>query len=103
MKQLRVGAPPLRARRDLLARHQQCAQPFAPFGDCSLVRMANLYANVVQAGTPGDLAACFDLVIAQPARLMNLADYGIAVGNPADLVCWTAPNRRWRLPKCRRS
>ena len=50
--------------------------------------MANLYANVVQAGTPGDLAACFDLVIAQPARLMNLADYGIAVGNPADLVCW---------------
>ena len=60
--------------------------PFTPFGDCSLVRMANLYANVVQAGTPGDLAACFDLVTAQPARLMNLADYGIAVGNPADLV-----------------
>ena len=56
--------------------------PFTPFGDCSLVRMANLYANVVQAGTPGDLAACFDLVTAQPARLMNLSDYGIAVGQP---------------------
>ena len=60
--------------------------PFTPFGDCSLVRMANLYANVVQAGTLGDLAACFDLVTAQPARLMNFSDYGIAVGNPADLV-----------------
>ena len=60
--------------------------PFTPFGDCSLIRIANLYANIAQAGTPHELAACFDLVTAQPARLMNLADYGIAVGNPADLV-----------------
>jgi len=76
--------------------------PFTPFGDCSLVRMANLYANVVQAGTPGDLAACFDLVTAQPARLMNFADYGIAVGNPPIWSCWTVPIRRWRLAKFRR-
>ena len=60
--------------------------PFTPFGDCSLVRIANLYANIAQAGTPRELAACFDLVTAQPAKLMNLPDYGIAVGNPADLV-----------------
>jgi cytosine/creatinine deaminase len=60
--------------------------PFTPFGDCSLVRMANLYANVAQAGTPPELAACFDLVTTQPAKLMNLGDYGVAVGNPADLV-----------------
>ena len=60
--------------------------PFTPFGDCSLVRMANLYANVAQAGTPNDLAKCFALVTSQPAKLMNLTDYGIAVGNPADLV-----------------
>ncbi len=60
--------------------------PFTPFGDCSLVRMANLYANVAQAGTPNDLAKCFALVTSQPAKLMNLKDYGIAVGNPADLV-----------------
>jgi len=60
--------------------------PFTPFGDCSLVRMANLYANIAQAGTPRELAACFDLVTSLPAKLMNLTDYGIAVGNPADLV-----------------
>ena len=24
--------------------------PFTPFGDCSLVRMANLYANICQVG-----------------------------------------------------
>jgi cytosine deaminase len=48
--------------------------------------MANLYANIAQAGTPRELNVCFDLITASPARLMNLADYGIAVGNPADLV-----------------
>src|SRR4029077_13846251 len=33
--------------------------PFTPFGDCSLVRMANLYANVAQAGALRDLTTCF--------------------------------------------
>src|SRR3954451_13761020 len=60
--------------------------PFTPFGDCSLVRMANLYANLAQAGTPRELAPCFDMVTAQPAKLMNLDDYGIVAGNPADLI-----------------
>ena len=60
--------------------------PFTPFGDCSLVRMANLYANIAQAGTQKELAACFDMVTAQPAKLMNLDDYGIVVGNPADVI-----------------
>jgi cytosine deaminase len=60
--------------------------PFTPYGDCSLVRMANLYANIVQAGTPPELGACLDLITAWPARLMNIADYGIAPGKAADLV-----------------
>jgi cytosine/creatinine deaminase len=60
--------------------------PFTPFGDCSLLRMANLYANVAQIGRPHELAACFDLVSTLPAKLMNLFDYGIAIGNPADIV-----------------
>jgi cytosine deaminase len=60
--------------------------PFTPFGDCSLVRMANLYANVAQTGALKDIASCFDLVTTGPAKLMNLKDYGIAVGNPADFI-----------------
>ena len=60
--------------------------PFTPFGDCSLVRMANLYANAVQAGTATELAACFDMITALPAKMMNLEGYGVAVGNPADIV-----------------
>jgi cytosine/creatinine deaminase len=60
--------------------------PFTPFGDCSMIRMANLYANIGQIGTPGGMRDCLDMVTARPARLMRLADYGITVGNPADLV-----------------
>ena len=60
--------------------------PFTPFGDCSLLRIANLYANTAQIGRPHELAACFDMVSMLPAKLMNLPDYGIALGRPADLV-----------------
>ena len=60
--------------------------PFTPFGDCSLIRMANLYANVAQIGRPPELASCLDMVTTLPAKLMNLKNYGIAVGNPADFV-----------------
>jgi cytosine deaminase len=60
--------------------------PFTPFGDCSLLRMANLYANVAQLGRPEEIQACLEMVTSLPAKLMNLGDYGIAVGNPADIV-----------------
>ena len=60
--------------------------PFTPFGDCSLPRMANLYANIAQIGRPAELSSCLDMVTTLPAKLMNLRDYGIEVGNPADFV-----------------
>ncbi|MBV8746276.1 MAG: amidohydrolase family protein [Xanthobacteraceae bacterium] len=67
--------------------------PFTPYGDCSLIRMANLYANVAQVGHTTDIAGLLALVTSAPAKLMNLPDYGILVGNPADVVvldCTTA-------------
>jgi cytosine deaminase len=64
--------------------------PFTPYGDCSLVRIANLYANVVQRGTEQDLAECFSMLTDRPARIMRRGDYGIAVGHPADFVVWNA-------------
>jgi cytosine/creatinine deaminase len=67
--------------------------PFTPFGDCSLLRMANLYANIAQIGRPEELSLCLDMVTALPAKLMNLRDYGIAVGNPADFVVLDCADR----------
>jgi cytosine deaminase len=60
--------------------------PFTPYGDCSLMRMANLHANVLQVSHAHRLRDCFDMLTRRSARLMNLADYGLDVGNPADVV-----------------
>jgi cytosine deaminase len=59
--------------------------PFTPYGDASLLRMANFYANVMQIGPEG-FSACVDLVSHLPARLMRIPDYGIEIGHPANLV-----------------
>jgi cytosine deaminase len=66
--------------------------PFTPYGDGSLIRMANLYANVCHVARPADLAGCLDMITGAAARLMRLDDYGMAVGGPADLVCLDANN-----------
>ena len=60
--------------------------PFTPFGDCSLLRMANLYANIAQVGKRDTMAECLDMVSSRSARLMNLDDYGLEVGMTADIV-----------------
>ncbi|WP_441280186.1 amidohydrolase family protein [Bradyrhizobium sp. 63_E2_N1_3] len=70
--------------------------PFTPFGDASLLRMANFYANVAHASV-SDFDTCLDLVTELPARLMNLGDYGIKVGNPADLVVLETQDSRFAI------
>ncbi len=60
--------------------------PFTPYGDCSLARIANLYANIVQIGAPAEMAACLDMITGQSAKLLRLTDYGLEAGRPADLV-----------------
>ncbi len=56
--------------------------PFTPFGDLSLIRMANLYANIAQIGAPADLARIFDMITAMPAKLLGKGRQGLEVGAP---------------------
>jgi cytosine/creatinine deaminase len=60
--------------------------PATPYGDCSLIRIANLYANVLQLDREHELAECFRMLTDRSARLMNCKDYGLAVGARADVV-----------------
>jgi cytosine/creatinine deaminase len=60
--------------------------PATPYGDCSLIRMANLYANVVQIDRASELRECFCMLTERSARLLNYKDYGFAVDAPADVV-----------------
>ncbi len=81
------------AAHELLHRGVNCSlstnnvlNPFTPFGDCSLVRMANLYANVCHVGTRDGLRECLDMITRRSAKLLRLPDYGVEVGKAADLV-----------------
>lgn len=60
--------------------------PFTPYGDANLLRMANLYANVCHVARADQLAGCLDMITTDAARLMRLTDYGLRVGALADLV-----------------
>jgi len=60
--------------------------PATPYGDCSLIRMANLHANVLQIAAPEELRDLFGMLTERSARLLNLTDYGLKPGNPADFV-----------------
>jgi cytosine/creatinine deaminase len=73
---------------------------FTPYGDCSLTRIANLYANVVQRYGPEDLGVCFEMITGRAAKLMRIPDYGIEVGKAADLVVWGEERASDLIAKC---
>jgi cytosine deaminase len=60
--------------------------PATPYGDCSLIRIANLHANILQVVGGARLRELFLMLSEHSARLLNLKDYGLAVGNPADIA-----------------
>lgn len=67
--------------------------PFTPFGDCSPIRMANLYANIAHVGARGDVRECFNMVTERAAQLMRLKGYGITEGAAADLLVFECEDR----------
>lgn len=66
--------------------------PTTPYGDCSLLRMANLQANLLQISQPDELRDCFAMLTDRSAQILNLKDYGLAVGHPADIVVIDSPS-----------
>ena len=60
--------------------------PATPYGDCSLIRMANLHANVLQVGQPDRLSELFSMISDRSARLINAKDYGVKVGSQAEVT-----------------
>ena len=68
--------------------------PFTPYGDGSLIRMANLYANICYAASREELQECFEMLTRRSARLMRIEEYGLDVGAPADLVVLDCAHRK---------
>jgi cytosine deaminase len=59
---------------------------FTPYGNGSLLHMANLYANVAHVSDAAELADCLGMITYDAARIAGAAGYGFAVGSRADLV-----------------
>lgn len=66
--------------------------PFTPYGDCSLPRLANLFANVAQLGSPDALEGAFAMVTDEPFRLLG-RDPVIREGAAADIVALPCASR----------
>ncbi len=60
--------------------------PATPYGDCSLIRIANLHANILQVVGAAKLRELFLMLSEHSARMLKLADYGLAPGRSADIV-----------------
>lgn len=60
--------------------------PFTPFGDVSLIRQANLYANVAHLGTADEMLKCLGWISSESARLLGRTDYGLTPGCRADFI-----------------
>jgi cytosine deaminase len=60
--------------------------PATPYGDCSLIRIANLHANILQVIGAPRLRELFLMLSEHSARLLRLTDYGLEIGKPADIV-----------------
>ena len=60
--------------------------PATPYGDCSLIRIANLHANILQVVGAAPLRELFLMLSEHSAKLLRLDDYGLEVGKPADIV-----------------
>jgi cytosine deaminase len=59
--------------------------PFTPYGDASLIRMANLYANIAQLSRDEDVHSVFEMVGQTAARQLGVP-HGLWVGGDATIV-----------------
>ncbi len=58
---------------------------FTPYGDASLIRMANMYANIAQLSTDDEISDAFDMISKNAAKLLSF-ETEIKVGAAATLV-----------------
>ncbi len=58
---------------------------FTPYGDASLIRMGNMYANIAQLSKDKDIETVFDMIGKNAAKILSM-QAEIAIGAPATLV-----------------
>lgn len=67
--------------------------PWYPLGTGGMLQPAHMAVHVCHMTTRQEVTACFDMVTEKAARTLGLEEYGIAVGNPANLVLVNASDK----------
>ncbi|WP_108484995.1 amidohydrolase family protein [Oceaniglobus ichthyenteri] len=66
--------------------HDCVMDPWYSLGSGDMLEVASMGLHVAQMTSRAAIGQAFDAVTANPAKILGLPDYGIALGNPADLV-----------------
>lgn len=84
--------------------HDCVMDPWYSLGSGDMLEVAHMGLHVAQMTSQAQMRACFDAVTVNGARVLGLADYGVEVGHPADLVLLQArsPQEAIRLRATRR-
>jgi cytosine deaminase len=67
------------------------------YGRCNMLEVAFLASHLLWMMTPPDRDLLYDMITLNPAKIMRLGDYGLSVGNRADLVILNAEDLREAL------
>ncbi|MDO9285899.1 MAG: amidohydrolase family protein [Aquabacterium sp.] len=66
--------------------HDCVLDPWYSLGSADMLEVAQMGLHVAQMTSPRQMQACYDAVTVNAARVLGLADYGLAVGCHADFV-----------------
>jgi cytosine/creatinine deaminase len=66
--------------------HDCVMDPWYSLGSADMLEVAHMGLHVAQMTSQQQMAACFEAVTTNAAKVMGLADYGIEVGHHADFV-----------------
>lgn len=83
--------------------HDSIMDPWYPLGRGSLLQAANLLLHFAQLSGYDQIFETFRLITEGSAKVLNLDEYGIAPGNPADLIILDASDEFEALrlvPRC---
>ncbi len=67
--------------------------PWYPLGTGGMLQPAHMAVHVCHMTTREEVTACFDMVTEKAARTLGVEEYGIVVGNPANLVLVNASDK----------
>jgi cytosine deaminase len=90
VRNVRRGLAPARRLHDagvnVAVSTNNVQNPFTPFGDCDLLRIANILATAGHFGTVDDLTLVLRMATEHGARALRLPEHGVRPGARADLV-----------------